>query len=137
LAEPAIDRSPVVAVGAVALREGALLLVQRANPPEAGRWTLPGGRVQLRETLAQAVVRELREETGLEARCGPLRGWAERITEEFHYLILDFDVELESTREPTAGTDAAKVAWVSLDELDSVDLVSGLLDFLRDNGVRE
>lgn len=127
----------MVAVGAVAVRDGAILLVRRGNPPEAGRWSLPGGRVQLGETVSAAVRRELHEETGLQGRVGTLRGWAERITEHFHYLILDFDVEVEPGRAPTAASDAVDAAWVALRELDSIELVSGLVEFLRGSGVIE
>jgi 8-oxo-dGTP diphosphatase len=135
----------VVAVGAVAVSEGALLLVRRANPPEAGRWTLPGGRVDVGETLAQAVTREAFEETGLAVRCQGLRGWAERITAGFHYVILDFDVEIvfdvdarsdaDGRPSPAAGGDALEASWVPFEELGTTDLVSGLKDFLEEHGV--
>ena len=65
---------PVVAVGGVAVLDGSVLLVRRATPPQAGRWTIPGGHVEPGETLASAVERELLEETGLRVTCGPFLG---------------------------------------------------------------
>jgi 8-oxo-dGTP diphosphatase len=125
-----------VAVGAVALVDGALLMVKRANPPEAGRWTLPGGRVEPDETLEAAVVREVREETGLSARCGPLRGWAQRISPGFNYVILDFDIVVDDQASPLKpGGDASDAAWVPREGVSSLETVSGLCEFLREHGV--
>ena len=87
------------------------------------------------ETLSQAVERELREETGLEVRCGALRGWAERIGPDHHFVILDFDVSLIGGRAPTAGGDAVDASWVPLGEVESMETVSGLVDFLREHDV--
>ena len=127
---------PVVAVGGVAVVNGALLLVQRATDPQSGRWTIPGGRVEAGEHVAQAVERELLEETGLRVRCGPLLGWAERTGPGYHFVILDFTVEvLGHASEPEAGGDAAAVAWVSLEDVPDVSLVEGLEEFLRSHGV--
>lgn len=127
-------RHPEVAVGAVAVDDGALLLVRRGRPPEAGRWSVPGGRVELGEALGAAVEREVREETGSEVGCGPFLGWAERIAPGHHFVILDFlvDVRRRGTR---PGGDAAEVAWVPLAEVPGVDLVTGLEEFLRSHDV--
>jgi len=128
--------SPVLAVGGVAVRHGSLLLVRRATDPQAGRWTVPGGHVEPGEDLAGAVERELREETGLEVRCGALLGYAERISPGYHFVILDFTVTVpDPCPEPVAGSDAAAVAWVPLHEVATVSLVEGLEGFLRAHAV--
>jgi 8-oxo-dGTP diphosphatase len=128
---------PVVAVGGVAVREGALLLVQRGTDPQSGRWTIPGGRVEPGESLATAVEREMFEETGLRVRCGPFLGWAERLGPAYHFVILDFTVSLDDDDDgaAVAGGDAADVAWVALSEVPGVALVDGVEEFLRSHGV--
>lgn len=125
---------PELAVGAVAVCDGALLLVRRGRPPEAGRWSLPGGRLESGETVAAAVEREVMEETGLQVRCGKLIGWVERIGAGHHFVILDFAVVV-SAGTLQAGGDADETAWVPLGELRQVELVSGLADFLEAHGV--
>jgi ADP-ribose pyrophosphatase YjhB (NUDIX family) len=127
--------TPVVAVGGVAVVDDALLLVRRATAPEAGRWSLPGGRVDPGESVTAAVSRELREETGLEVHCGDLLGWAERRGNDYHYVILDFEVSLAGRTTPQAGSDAAEVAWVPLGDVAALELVGGLEEFLRRHAV--
>ena len=104
-------------------------------PPGAGRWTVPGGRVEPGESVTAAVERELLEETALAVRCGSLVGWAERRGPEYHFVILDFEVTAAGPTTPAAGGDAAAVAWVPLGEVTSLTLVEGLEDFLVDHGV--
>jgi ADP-ribose pyrophosphatase YjhB (NUDIX family) len=124
-----------VAVGGIAVVDGALLVVRRATPPQVGCWTVPGGRVEAGETVTAAVVRELFEETALRVRCGPLVGWAERRGEGYHYVILDFEVTPLSPGTPAAGGDAGEVAWVPLADVPDLTLVDGLGDFLMEHGV--
>ena len=127
-----------VAVGAVALRDGEVLLVRRGRGPAAGAWSVPGGRVHYGEELHEAVVREVLEETGLEVVVERFLGWVERIGDGHHFVILDFVVSvLEPQQEPLAGDDAADVAWIPLGELDGMRLVEGLLEFLVDHGILE
>jgi 8-oxo-dGTP diphosphatase len=128
---------PAVAVGAVVVVDGRLLLVRRGRGPAAGDWSVPGGRVEPGETLAEAVVRELAEETGLEGVCGELVGWVERIGDDHHFVILDFWATLLDEREPVAGDDAAEVAWVPLADVASWPVVEGLVEFLHQHGVIE
>ena len=135
---------PVVCVGAVVVDDDRLLLIRRRNPPSAGFWSVPGGRVEPGETLAQAVVRELAEETGLEGVCGSLLGWSEILPDgigeerlDEHLVILDFTVTLLEGTEPTAGTDAGEARWVPLPEVAEMLLVPGLAEFLHEHGVIE
>jgi 8-oxo-dGTP diphosphatase len=127
--------TPQVCVGAVAVDDGRLLLIRRGTAPALGRWSVPGGRVEAGETVGEAVVRELAEETGLEGLCGPLLGWVERIDDDHHFVILDFEVEVLEPAEPTAGGDAREAAWVPLHEVAEMDLVDGLAEFLHEHGV--
>lgn len=124
---------PEVAVGGVCVRDGHLLVVQRGRGVATGRWSLPGGRVEPGETLAAAVIRELREETGLDVEVGPLCGIAERISEQAHYVIIDYWVHASGAATP--GDDARAVDWVDRGGLDALDLVDGLVDFLTAHGV--
>lgn len=126
---------PQLCVGAVAIDGNRLLLIRRATAPEIGRWSLPGGRVEHGETMAEAVVREVREETGLDVVCDRSIGWVERIGPAGHFVIVDFAVVVMGTGAPHADSDAAAVAWVPLGELHEVDLVDGLLDFLTDHKI--
>ncbi len=128
---------PGVGVGAIAIDNERLLMIRRGHGPAAGEWSIPGGRVEAGETLAEAVVRELEEETGLEGVCGEFVGWDERIGEEFHFVLLAFKVTLLEVNEPVAGDDAAEAAWVPLADVADRQLVDGLAEFLHDHGILE
>ena len=82
------------------------------------------------ETLAEALEREVREETALTVEAGELVGLNQVIGNAHHYVVACFHTRLVGTREPTAGSDAAAVAWVPINELRTMQLVPGLLDFL-------
>jgi ADP-ribose pyrophosphatase YjhB (NUDIX family) len=126
---------PELCVGAVALEADRILMVRRGQGPGAGLWSVPGGRVEAGETMAEAVVRELLEETGLEAVCEDLVGWVERIGDDYHYVIADFRVRVTSRVPPAASSDAAEAAWIPVGEVPELPLVDGLAEFLRDHGV--
>lgn len=126
---------PEVAVGAIVVDDDDLLLVRRARPPAAGTWSIPGGRVERGETLAEAVMRELLEETGLEGACGELVGWSELIDDDHHLVILDFRVDLLERDQPIAGGDAADVRWVPVVDVAKLQLAPGLASMLGDHDV--
>ncbi len=131
------ERRPQLCVGAIAVFAERLLLIRRGRPPDVGRWSIPGGRVESGETVIEAVVRELAEETGLEGVCGPLVGWTEQVGDAGHFVILDFAVHVLDDQDPVAGDDALEATWVELSEVGEFDLVPGLLEFLADHGVVE
>ncbi len=126
---------PELCVGAVAVRDGDILLIRRGTPPGEGLWSVPGGRVQRGETLVQAVRRELQEETGLEGKVGEAVGWTELIGRRRHYVVVDFWVTVPSDAAPKADTDASDAQWVAIEDLEKWDLVDGLLQFLTDHEV--
>lgn len=124
-----------LAVGALIVRsqdgDEQVLLIRRGNPPAKGRWTLPGGRVQPGESLAEAVARETEEETGLRVSAvGERIDVIERIGSESHYVIVEFRVSVDPACEPTAGDDAADARWISRAMLEVLETTRGLEDFL-------
>ncbi len=135
--DPGEERGPQLGVGAVATRVNELLMVRRKHSPQAGKWSVPGGRVRRGETLAEAVVRELREETSLGGVCGPLMGWAEVFSDGQHHVVLDFEVTILDQGEPTAGDDAQEAAWIPVWTVPELPLVDGLAEFLADQGIIE
>ena len=114
--------APQVGVGAVLVRDGCVLLVKRASPPSQGMWAIPGGRVELGETLQHAAERELREETGIIARAGaPIYTFDVIQHDEagqvrFHYVIVDLWMEYVAG-EVRAGDDAAEARWITYQDL--------------------
>lgn len=125
---------PQVAVGAIAVVDDHLCMVRRATEPHMGYWSIPGGRVEAGETMAEALVREFAEETGLDCFCGPLVGYVERIDDNFHFLIMDFEVTVLDPDSPTPGSDASEVEWVHLPMVVERHVVPGLIEFLADHG---
>jgi len=113
-----------------------LLVVRRAHEPGAGRWTIPGGRVEAGESDAEAVQREVLEETSLHVVVGARVGTVLRpgLGSDV-YDIRDYACALALTTAPVAGDDAAEVRWVTRSELLDLDLVDGLLDCLSDWGM--
>ena len=118
--------APRVGVGAFVFdAQGRVLLVERGQPPAAGRWTVPGGKLERGETLAQAVAREVREETGLVVEVGPLACVAESIGDDFHYVILDYLARVIGGA-LAAGSDVTAARFVADAELVALPLTDGL-----------
>ncbi|HKY15769.1 MAG TPA: NUDIX domain-containing protein [Microthrixaceae bacterium] len=128
---------PEIAVGAIAVRDGCLLMVRRGHGPAGGRWSLPGGRIEWGELAAEALVREVAEETALTVVCGPLVGWTEILEDDHHFVVLDFEAIVMEGDEPVAGDDAAEAAWIPLPEVTELRLTDGLADILADHDVIE
>lgn len=118
--------------------DGRVLLVQRIDPPDAGRWSVPGGRVEPGETTAEAAAREVREETGLEVAVGDELGRV-RIPgpdDETVYDIVDHAATLVRGT-PEAADDAADVRWFSRAEMAEVPLTGDLVEILTAYGAFE
>jgi ADP-ribose pyrophosphatase YjhB (NUDIX family) len=112
----------VPCVGAVIKdQSGRLLLIKRRNDPGAGLWSLPGGRIEPGETDQQAVVREVREETGLVVTCGPLLGAVERPGLAGAVIDIRDYVAVVTGGELTAGDDAADARWAAPGEVAALD----------------
>lgn len=134
------DIKPQVAVGALIHHpsERKIILVQRANAPGAGLWALPGGRINLGESLVAGVQREVAEETGLLVEVGPPIYAFDRIIRaedgaiQFHYVIIDFLAQPQNPNAPLqAGDDAAAVAWFGLKDLAELSISYSSLQVAR------
>jgi ADP-ribose pyrophosphatase YjhB (NUDIX family) len=130
------QRRRIPCVGAIIKDPGGrLLLIKRGHAPEAGRWSLPGGRVEPGESDQQAVIREIREETGLEIECDQLVGSVKRISPPDAVLEIRDYAATVTGGVLVAGDDAAEVRWVSPAELARLPLTSGLAETLAGWGV--
>lgn len=113
---------PIVGVGAVIIDGDRVLLVRRAHEPLKGEWSLPGGAVELGETLVAATAREVREETGLDVEVGPMVEVLDRLRFDddgrarYHYVLIDFLCRPIGGR-LCCASDADGAAWVSLTDL--------------------
>ena len=121
---------PVVAVGAIVFdAEGRVLLVERGTPPGVGLWSVPGGKLEPRETLAQAVAREVREETGLIVEVGTLACVVEPVGDDYHFVILDYFARVIGGA-LAGASDARAARFVDPAELDTLPLSDGLAEVL-------
>jgi 8-oxo-dGTP diphosphatase len=120
-------QAPIVGVGIVCFRGADVLLIRRGQPPREGSWSLPGGRQKLGETVRECALRELRQETGVEAEIGPLVDVVDSLTRDgdggvqYHYTLVDFRADWRSG-DPRGGGDAADARWFAAAELADVDL---------------
>lgn len=129
---------PILGVGAVIVDDNVktgrrVLLVRRGMPPLQGGWSVPGGMVELGETLRAAAEREVWEETGLVVHAGEILGVFDRIIPaqdgriQYHYVLIDFLCHVDGG-EAQAGSDAAEIAWAQESELDKYQLEKPILD---------
>jgi 8-oxo-dGTP diphosphatase len=130
---------PVVGVGAVILNDGKILLEKRKNEPSRGKWTIPGGLVELGETLEHAVVREVEEETCLECLRDEQPCLIDVVDNidldgkgkvKYHFVIIDYLVKVKG-HFFKAASDAEDLRWVPLDEVEKYDLTSSFRVFFR------
>jgi ADP-ribose pyrophosphatase YjhB (NUDIX family) len=119
--------TPLVGVGAIVIAEGRVALVKRGRPPLAGKWSIPGGLLEVGETLRTCAEREVREETGLSVEIGELLGVFDRVVPDedghihYHYVLIDFLCRRLSG-ELCAGDDADDVCWFAATELGPLGL---------------
>ena len=127
---------PIVGVGGVAFVGGRVLLIKRRFEPLAGRWSLPGGALEVGETLAEGLAREMNEETGLDVDVGPVVEVFDRITRDddgrarFHYVLVDFLCTVRAGT-PVAGSDVAEVALAEPGDLARYGLTAKTLEVIE------
>jgi len=128
---------PLCAVSGVIFdSEERVLLVRRGRPPARGKWSPPGGVVQLGEELEEALKREVLEECGLKVKVGSLIAVTSRILcdeegkVQYHFILLDYLCQYVHGT-PVAGSDAGDVRWVGFDEVGDLDLTDGVLEVIR------
>jgi ADP-ribose pyrophosphatase len=127
---------PRVAVGAVVFKEDCVLLVRRGQAPAKDLWAIPGGSVEIGETLQEAAEREILEETGIQIRAlKPIytfdvidRDTAGKV--RFHYVIVDLAAEYVMG-EPVAGDDALEARWISAREINGLEVSAATLKLLK------
>lgn len=132
-------KHPVPAVAAVIIRDQEILLIKRGAEPGIGQWSIPGGSMEIGETIEEAVKREVVEETGLIVEVGELAGVYNLIVKQdneilFHYVLLDYFAKVISGT-ASAATDAAECRWVPFADLGSYSLTASLAKRLREMGI--
>jgi mutator protein MutT len=127
---------PRVGVGAVVLDGDRVLLVRRGKAPLAGKWSLPGGLVELGETTREAICREVAEECGLQIRVGEVAGILDRVVRDaegrirYHWVLVDYVAFAESGT-LCAASDADEAQWVEVDAVERLETTDGLMDMIR------
>jgi 8-oxo-dGTP diphosphatase len=131
---------PMVGVGVVVINEGRLLMVRRSREPGKGQWSVPGGRLELGETLRDGARRELAEECSIDAEIERFLDATDAIIRDadgrvrYHYVLVDV-VGRYRGGEPKAESDAAECRWVGLKEVPALDMPESLRAVLERNGI--
>lgn len=129
---------PVVGVGAVVVNEGKIVLIKRGNEPSKGKWSIPGGHVELGECLQAAVIRETKEETCLDVENPRLIDVVDNVDLDeqgkvkYHYVIVDYLVKIKCGN-IAAASDAAELRWVPFDEVEDYNLTASFRVFFKQN----
>ena len=130
---------PIVGVGVVILKGGKILLGKRLNEPAKDKWSIPGGAVELGETIEHAVIREAKEETCLDVSDPILfdvineLDFDEQDNVRYQFVIVDYLVTVRDICEPKAGSDAVELRWVSLNKVEDFDLTRSFRFFFIRN----
>src|SRR5690348_9091527 len=122
----AMPEQRIPCVGAIITDSDRILLIRRGHEPEAGRWSLPGGRIEAGETDEQALIREVREETGLEVAPGRLIGAVDRPCPDGRVLVIRDYAAIVTGGRLAAGDDADDARWFSVSGLAGLSLTTGL-----------
>ena len=128
--------APLVGVGAIIIEQDRVLLVKRGHPPLTGEWSIPGGVLEVGETLRQAAVREAMEETGLTVEVGELLGVYDRVLRDadertrYHYVLIDFLCR-KIAGEPRAAGDADEARWFTCGELAQLALAADTAQVIK------
>lgn len=131
---------PFVGVGAAVIRDGSLLMVKRAKEPNKGKWSIPGGGVEIGETLYEAAVRVTLEECSIKIEIERLLGTVDNIVRDdsgrvkFHFVIIDFRGRYISG-EAKAQSDAGDCRWVPVEDIERMDTPANLREMLKRNGI--
>ena len=135
--EPGENQERVDCVGGIVTdTSGRILLIKRGKEPALGCWSVPGGRVEWDETLIEATVREVLEETGVPVLVGDLVGTVERDAPDGSvYVIYDFACTPSAQADPVAGDDADDAGWFTPEQLRGLECSPGLVEALVDWGV--
>jgi 8-oxo-dGTP diphosphatase len=129
---------PVVGIGVVIVKDNKIAIIKRGNEPGKGKWSIPGGLVELGEHIEQSVIREAKEETCLEVRDPRLVDVVDTVDldEEgkikYHYVIVDYLVKVVGG-EIAAASDAEELRWVSFDEVEAYVLTASFRQFFVRN----
>jgi 8-oxo-dGTP diphosphatase len=127
---------PLVGVGAIIIEDDRVVLVKRGHPPLAGEWSIPGGVLEVGETLREAAIREALEETGLTVETGDLLGVYDRILRDadertiYHYVLIDFLCQ-RIAGEPEPAGDAVEARWFAREEIAGLGLAKDTAEVIR------